>query len=84
MKEGSNYNSTDVYAEPATLSEYMPIPENNDQYPLEYIENYKVIKLKEENGNITIGICNEADSALLENLKIFHKKKVVFKRIENS
>jgi type II secretory ATPase GspE/PulE/Tfp pilus assembly ATPase PilB-like protein len=70
--------------ERVTLADFKPLPENSDQYPLEYIENNSVIKLHETEGLIQIGVCDPQDEALLENLQLFHQKQVVFHHIDRS
>ncbi len=68
----------------ASLAEFKPLPEGVEQYPLEYIENNSVIKLRENGGSILIGVCNASDILLLENLKNFHRKEVEFFEIDRS
>jgi type II secretory ATPase GspE/PulE/Tfp pilus assembly ATPase PilB-like protein len=70
--------------EKAALAEFRPLPEGADQYPLEYIENNSVIKLREDTDSILIGVCNASDILLLENLKNFHRKEVNFFEIDRS
>jgi type II secretory ATPase GspE/PulE/Tfp pilus assembly ATPase PilB-like protein len=70
--------------EKASLAEFRPLPEGAEQYPLEYIENNSVIKLRENGESILIGICNPSDILLLENLKNFHRKQVDFFEIDRS
>ena len=71
-------------AERVTLAEFKPLPENAEQYPLEYIENNSVIKLRETAGLIQIGVCDPQDEPLLENLRLFHQKQVAYYQIERS
>jgi type II secretory ATPase GspE/PulE/Tfp pilus assembly ATPase PilB-like protein len=66
------------------LAEFKPLPDGSEQYPLEYIEANSVIKLKEEVEVVHVGICNPDDEALVENLRNFHDKRVVFYQIERS
>jgi general secretion pathway protein E/type IV pilus assembly protein PilB len=68
----------------ASLAEFKPLPEGAEQYPLEYIENNSVIKLRENGDSILIGVCNPSDILLLENLKNFHRKEVEFFEIDRS
>jgi general secretion pathway protein E/type IV pilus assembly protein PilB len=67
-----------------SLNEFKPLPEGNAQYPLEYIETNGVIKLKEDDDLIQIGLCDADNVALQENLRNFHKKDVRFFAIEKS
>lgn len=67
------------------LEEFQPLPEGEAQYTLEYIENLSVIKLKETEDEISIGLGDIADSTLLGNLKNFHRnKKIVFYEIDKT
>ena len=68
----------------ASLAEFKPLPEGAEQYPLEYIENNSVVKLRENGDGILIGVCNASDILLLENLKNFHRKQVSFLEIDRS
>ena len=70
--------------EKASLAEFKPLPEGTEQYPLEYIENNSVIKLRESADSILIGVCNASDILLLENLKNFHRKEVSFFEVDRS
>ncbi len=67
-----------------SLAEFKPLPEGSEQYPLEYIENNSVIKLRESADCILIGVGNASDILLLENLKNFHRKQVSFFEIDRS
>jgi type II secretory ATPase GspE/PulE/Tfp pilus assembly ATPase PilB-like protein len=53
-----------------------------DQYPLEFMEINKAIKLRETENDITIGLCDPEDIFLREHLQSFHHKKINFLRIE--
>jgi len=65
-----------------SLYDIKDLPEGEDQYPLEYIEKYSVIKLKEDDDYVFIGICNVQDISLIENLRNFHKKNITFYEID--
>lgn len=60
------------------LADFFPLLEGKDQYPLEFIENNYVIKLKEEQDSVFIGVCDSNNLQLLEMLKSFHEKEVRF------
>jgi len=70
--------------ESASLADFKPLPQGGDQYPLEYIENNSVVKLKENDELIQIGVCDPADEALLQTLRNFHGKQVAFFSIDKS
>jgi general secretion pathway protein E len=81
--------ATDAYSanlkmEKVSLSAFKPLPVNEEQYPLEYIEANYVIKLKEHPDRVYIGICNPDNKELVENLKVFHNKAAVFYQVEKS
>ncbi len=67
-----------------TLAQYTPLPEHNKQYPFEYIERNNCIKLLENDDEVHVGICDGKRTDILEELIRFHRKKVVFFRIEKS
>ncbi|MBN2658732.1 MAG: type II/IV secretion system protein [Spirochaetales bacterium] len=67
----------------AVLSDFLPLPEGDRQYPLEYIETNGVIKLSETESEVTIGIV-ESSAGLEEDLKNFHDKPVVFYILDKS
>ena len=67
-----------------SIADFKPLPEADRQYPLEYIEKYSVIKLKENEDFVYIGICNADDNALVENLRNFHRKRAVFYGIDKN
>ncbi len=76
--------SVDTPITKVTIDDFKPLPQNENQYPLEFMENYSIIKLKENEDVVYIGICDPQNIALLQNLINFHKKKVIFYEIEKS
>lgn len=68
--------------EKVLINEAITIDQDN-QYPLEFIEINKAVKLKEDSSSVTVGICDIDDIFLKEHLQNFHPKKVVFKQIES-
>jgi type II secretory ATPase GspE/PulE/Tfp pilus assembly ATPase PilB-like protein len=70
--------------ERATLARFAPIPEDDRQYPLEYVDANSVIKLREDEGSVEIGVCDPADPSLLARLEEFHAKPARFLLIERS
>jgi len=65
--------------EKVTLTNFMPLPEGSEQYPLEYIENNKVIKLIEAERSVTVGICDPENRELLDNLRLYHRKEIILR-----
>jgi type II secretory ATPase GspE/PulE/Tfp pilus assembly ATPase PilB-like protein len=61
-----------------SLSDFKPLPEGEKQYPLEYIENNGVVRLKEDDDMVFVGVVDTQNHTLLENLKNFHKKRIIF------
>jgi type II secretory ATPase GspE/PulE/Tfp pilus assembly ATPase PilB-like protein len=61
-----------------SLSDFKPLPEGDKQYPLEYVENNGVIRLKEDDEMVFVGVVDAKNYTLLENLKNFHKKRIIF------
>jgi general secretion pathway protein E/type IV pilus assembly protein PilB len=67
-----------------SLDDFKPLPADEKQYPLEYIENNSVIILKEDDEMIFIGVCDTKNYTLIENLKNFHKKRIIFCALDKS
>ena len=67
-----------------TLSQFMPLPEAEDQYPLEYVEANSAIKLHEDQETIRVGVCDPANTALLQSLRNFHGRPVEFLHIDHA
>ncbi len=74
----------DELSERASLSLFKPLPEGADQYPLEYIKTNLALKIREQDGTVWVGICDPQNQELLDSLRRFHKKNVIFKLIESS
>ena len=70
--------------EKVTLTSYVPLPEGGEQYPLEYIENNRAIKLLEAEQSVIVGICDPDNRELLDNLRLFHRKEIIFKQVDSS
>ena len=69
---------------PATLAEFVPLPESENQYPLEYMDANSVIKLREDDDEALVGVCDPKNSAILRSLRNFHGKPVKFFRIDRA
>ncbi len=69
---------------PASLAEYAPLPEAGAQYPLEYMDANSVIKLRETDAEVTVGVCDPGNSTLLQSLRDFHGKPVAFRLIDRA
>ncbi|MBN2443099.1 MAG: type II/IV secretion system protein [Spirochaetales bacterium] len=67
-----------------SLSDFKPLPEGDKQYPLEYIENNGVIRLKEDDDMVFVGVVDTKNHTLLENLKNFHKKRIIFCAVDKN
>ena len=67
-----------------SLSDFKPLPEGEKQYPLEYIENNGVVRLKEDDDMVFIGVIDTQNHSLLENLKNFHRKRIIFCAVEKN
>jgi type II secretory ATPase GspE/PulE/Tfp pilus assembly ATPase PilB-like protein len=67
-----------------SIDDFKPLINGDEQYPLEFIENYSVLKLKETDDTVHVGLTDIKNYALIENLINFHRKKVVFYEIEKS
>ena len=62
------------------IDEFKPIMEGGEQYPLEFIENYSVIKLKETDQIVYVGLTDIKNHALIENLIMKMKVPVTWCR----
>jgi type II secretory ATPase GspE/PulE/Tfp pilus assembly ATPase PilB-like protein len=60
------------------LSDFHPLPEGKDQFPLEFIEQRRVIKLGTSEGRILVGIQNSDDEILKAELQHFLKVPIEF------
>jgi type II secretory ATPase GspE/PulE/Tfp pilus assembly ATPase PilB-like protein len=67
-----------------SIDDFVPLLDDDDQYPIEFMENHSVIKLKEDEDAVFVGICDTNNLSLIENLRNFHKKRVVYYEIEKS
>ncbi len=68
----------------ASLAEFCPLPEADQQYPLEYMDANAVIKLREDGREVVVGICEPGNTALLGSLREFHDKPVRFRWIDKA
>ena len=59
-----------------SLSTYEPLPAGDEQYPLAYVEHRGVIKLRETDSAVEVGVCDPADSGLIAQLEAHHNKPV--------
>ncbi|OQY36846.1 MAG: hypothetical protein B6229_09310 [Spirochaetaceae bacterium 4572_7] len=57
------------------LDDYKESLKNLDQYPIQYTRNSGVIKLKEDNKNITIGVLETTKNRTIKQLKELHLEK---------
>lgn len=84
MNDGHTAGELRLRIEKGTLAEFKPLPQGEDQYPLEYIEANSAIKLRENEETLFVGICEPSNQRLVENLKNFHQKKIRFFEIDKS
>ena len=66
------------------LEDYAPLPEGDEQYGLEFIENKKALKLFEDANKVHIGMVNTNDLELIHSLEMHHLKELVLLSIEPS
>jgi general secretion pathway protein E/type IV pilus assembly protein PilB len=68
------------------LARYVPLPEEPDQYPVEFIKEQGVIKLKEEKDSVTVGadVGGGKNTEMIKNLlHNYHRKAIAFVELEN-
>ncbi|MDR1250213.1 MAG: GspE/PulE family protein [Treponema sp.] len=62
----------------ASIADFSPIPDGSSQYPVEFIEERGLIKLRENGSSVEVGFTEKADRAAKNSLESFHKKPVIF------
>jgi general secretion pathway protein E/type IV pilus assembly protein PilB len=67
-----------------SMEDFGPIPEGASQYPIEFIEERGLIKLREDENVVEIGFTEKASEADKTSLGNFHKKPVVFIPLERA
>lgn len=65
-----------------SIYEFTPLPDETEQYPVEYIEANGVIKLRETEDAVTIGVCDDVDDLVMERLGLYHRKSISVCRID--
>ncbi len=66
------------------LERFMPLPEGEEQYSLDYIDRFSVVKLCESEDSVGIGICDPENRSLMESLRNYHRKEPVFFHISKT
>ena len=64
------------------ISNFLPLPDENNQYSSDFIETHSAIVLKTDDVSVTIGICNPENFELRETLSHFHDKRIIYKQID--
>ncbi len=62
----------------AKLESFLPIPENGDQYSMEFIESRGAIKLREDAGRVQVGVSDASDPRVFSVIAKYHRKPVEF------
>jgi general secretion pathway protein E/type IV pilus assembly protein PilB len=60
------------------MEEYYPIPEGSSQYPVEFIEEQGLIKLRENENLVEVGFTDKAGEEAKDRIRGFHGKPVAF------
>ncbi len=66
-----------------SIIEYMPLPEEPDQYSSAFIELHSVIILVNEKESVTVGVSSPEDTDLRDLLSHFHDKPVFYRNIDH-
>ncbi|GHV89355.1 hypothetical protein AGMMS50267_17150 [Spirochaetia bacterium] len=74
----------DTIGERTALESWYPLPEGTAQYPVEYIETHGVIKLREADDRVTVGITERATAETKNTLMNFHRKTVDFTGLDGA
>lgn len=65
------------------ISDFLPLPNENNQYSFDFIETHSAIVLKADDISVTIGVCSPDNIELREILLHFHDKKITYKQIDH-
>ena len=60
------------------LSDFHPLPEGKDQFPLQFIEQRQAIRLSVKHGIAHIGLVDSQDPLLQEELRYFLRQSIEF------
>ena len=71
-----------IFGEHASLSEFLPLPDGEDQYPVEFIEHHRAIKLRESDQEVSIALATDPDESLMNRLWKFHRKTITYYMID--
>jgi general secretion pathway protein E/type IV pilus assembly protein PilB len=64
------------------MTEFYPLPEGADQYPLEFTEAQGAVKLREDTDRVVVGVTEKTTDETRYVLRSYHKKEVTFKNID--
>jgi type II secretory ATPase GspE/PulE/Tfp pilus assembly ATPase PilB-like protein len=64
------------------LSDFEPLPEGTDQFPLEFVESRGALKLRERDGTVTVGLTDLDDDLLKSELSFFLKASLHFLAVD--
>ena len=64
------------------LADYAPIPEGTEQFPLEFMESRRALKLAEDDQRILIGLADDGDALLKSELKYFFRTPLEFVAVD--
>jgi general secretion pathway protein E/type IV pilus assembly protein PilB len=73
-----------TFAARDVLARYAPLPEGPDQYPAEFIGANGVIKLREKDDLVTVGVTGKATEKTKNLLRNFHRAEIVFIELEGA
>lgn len=62
-------------AERASLGDF-DLPAGKDQYPLDFSQENRAVKLSETPDEVTVGLCDPQNASVLSTLRLFHRKKL--------
>ncbi|MDR0709657.1 MAG: GspE/PulE family protein [Spirochaetaceae bacterium] len=65
-----------------SLRQFTPIPEGQNQYPVEFIGAWDAIKLREDEKNAIVGITRKTPPDVINRLLNFHRKEITFISLE--
>ncbi len=67
-----------------SMSSFFPLPTGKDQYTHEFIKNRSAVVLRQGKMSVTVGVCDPADKELRDILNRYHKKSIVYKKLEHN
>jgi len=69
-------------AEKVSLEDFSPLPSGKDQYPVDFSQENRAVKLAETEAEVTVGLCDPESASILSTLRLFHRKKLTVRALD--